>query len=195
GGRRGGVPVPILPRPTQEGENPLPRGRSASSLRGRGARSPTSWQSRARRAPGRVGAKQGGKRINLSYNKQCAKCNQREARSDRRFLLCRNDPNCRKWIHNKHCRPSFNTFVEDESKRCCEHHRETVTKTKCNCCSCIAWRRKQSAPGEGWAVVRGGAAGRHGKGRGHAGRTGGRGGSSLTSNVLCLPRAQGDTTS
>ncbi|CAM9166682.1 unnamed protein product, partial [Ectocarpus sp. 6 AP-2014] len=88
-----------------------------------------------------------------------------------------NDPNCRKWIHKRHCRPSFNTFLEDESKRCCKHHRETVTKSKCNCCSCVAWRRKQSAPGEGRAVVRGGAAGRHGKGRGHAGRTGGRGGS------------------
>ena len=76
------------------------------------------------------GAKRGKRGRHSSYNKRCAKCNCKEEDSRKRFRLCGDRPDCRRWVHKSHCLREFNTF-ELPSERCCRH--QDVSKSACCC--------------------------------------------------------------
>lgn len=120
--RKSGSLVPILPRPSPDGQSASAAGRGRSDARTRGLFLASG------RSPGRGGAKRARK---SSYNKQCTKCNQAEEKNEKRFKLCKDRfPECERWVHKKHCLPFFNTFAPP-SERCCKHH--GGFKTKCCC--------------------------------------------------------------
>lgn len=67
----------------------------------------------------RVEQQQTAKKHTL-YNKRCVKCNGVEVESRRRSKLCKNNQNCRRWVHRGEMK-GYNVSVQDRSATCCVH--------------------------------------------------------------------------